>query len=249
MRILALIFVFVLALGAHGQARTDRERDNLLGPVKSIRLQSVALECLSGTLAPGEPTTSSEDYDPSGRVIGNRNRFLIDDPISRMLSYPFDESLPRIVKPTYWENGAPTGWKYGNLIYTDVYTFDNQGRRAEWRNYGPDGAPGIRSIVIFDKHGRLEETKSYNATGALASWNVITRDDRGNVLESAFRKEDGALVEVQSCDRPYLERFVSTYEFDSVGNWIRRVMSKPVLKDGVPILEPYVFHARTVTYH
>ena len=96
----------------------------------------------------------------------------------------------------------------------------------------------------------MAETKSYNANGALADWNVITRDGRGNVLESAFYKEDGTLVEVQKGGgSSYLNRFVSTYEFDSTGNWISGVMSKPVLKDGQPVLEPFAVRHRTITYY
>lgn len=95
----------------------------------------------------------------------------------------------------------------------------------------------------------MAETKFYNADGALADWNVITRDGRGNVLESAFYKEDGTLVEVQKGGSSYLNRFVSSYEFDSVGNWIKEVVSKPVLRSGVPILEPYAFRRRAISYY
>jgi hypothetical protein len=214
-------------------------------------LQETALiEGRLGKLVEVERFKSSEEYDPNGRVIGNRNRFIIDDPSSRMFVYPFDESIPLIVKPTYWEDGiVPPGWKYGTLIYTDVYTYDNQARRSEWVHYGPTGAIGGRSIVVFDEHGRMAETKSYNANGELADWNIITRDSRGNVLESAFYKEDGTLVEVQKGGNSYLTRFVSTYEFDSIGNWISEETSKPVLKDGQPVLEPFVFRHRTITYY
>jgi hypothetical protein len=95
----------------------------------------------------------------------------------------------------------------------------------------------------------MAETKTYNDSGALADWNVITRDSRGNVLESAFYKEDGTLVEVQKDGGSYLNRFVYTYEFDSKGNWINEIMSKPVLKNGQPVLEPMAFRHRTITYY
>ena len=246
--LIVLILSCVIEGSANAQDKSDRERDDLIGSVKSVLQETVLMDCTSGKLVEVERFKSSEEYDPNGRVIGNRNRFIIDDPISRMLVYPFDESIPQIVKPTYWEDGVPPGWKYGALIYTDVYTYDNKARRSEWVNYGPAGAMGIRSIVTFDEHGRIAETKSYNANGALAEWNVITRDGRGNVLESAFYKEDGTLVEVQKGGSSYLNRFVSTYEFDSTGNWISGVLSKPVLRGGQPVLEPYTFFHRTITY-
>ena len=247
--LIAVILSCVFECPANAQIKSDRERDGLIGSVKSVVQETALVECRSGKLMEVERFKSSEEYDPNGRVIGNRNRFIIDDPISRMFLYPFDESIPRIVKPTYWEDGVPPGWKYGVLIYTDVYTYDNQARRSEWVGYGPTGAIEIRSIVIFDEHGRMAETKTYNANGELADWNIITRDNRGNVLESAFYKEDGTLVEVQKGGNSYLNRFVSTYEFDSIGNWISEETSKPVLKDGQPVLEPFVVRHRTITYY
>lgn len=247
--LIAVILSCAFECPANAQDRSDRARDGLIGAVKSVLQENVLIECRPGKLVEVGRFKSSEEYDPNGRVIGNRNRFIIDDPISRMLVYPFDESTPRIVKPTYWEDGVPPGWKYGILIYTDVYTYDNQARRSEWVHYGPTGAIGTRSIVTFDEQGRIAETKSYNANGALADWNVITRDGRGNVLESAYYKEDGTLVEVQKDGGSYLNKFVSTYEFDSTGNWISEVMSKPVLEDGQLVLEPMAFRHRTITYY
>jgi hypothetical protein len=185
------ILTCVSGFSANAQNKSDRERDDLLGMVNSVFQETVLTDCRSGRLT--DRFSSTEEYDSSGRATGNRNRFIVDDPISRMLVlvYPFDESITRMEKPTYWENGIPPGWKYGPLIYTDVYTYDNKTRRSEWLRYGRDGKIELRSSNVFDEHGRLGEAKSYNADGALADWNVITRDQRGNVVESAFHKEDG----------------------------------------------------------
>ena len=247
--LIAVILGCVFACPTNAQDRSDRARDGLIGAVKSVVQETALFECRSGKPTEVERFKSSEEYDPDGRVIGNRNRFIIDDPISRMLHYPFDESIPRLVKPTYWDNDVPADWKYGAIIYTDVFTYDNQARRSEWVHYGPDGAIRIRSIVTFDKQGRLAETKSYGADGALTEWNVIKRDSRGNVLESGYYKEDGTLVEVQKDSRSYLNKFVSNYEFDSTGNWIIEVLSRPVSEDGQPVLEQLAIRRRTITYY
>ncbi len=248
--LVVLILSCVIGGSASAQGKSDRERDDLIGAVKAVYQDAVLVVCPSGKRTEKERSKSSEQYDPNGRFIGNRNRFIIDDPISRMFVYPFDQNIPRIVKPTYWENGVwPPYWKYGALIYTDLYTYDNVARQSEWVRYDATGAIGIRSIVIFDEHGRMAETRSYEAKGALTDWNVITRDERGNVLESAFYKEDGTLVEAQKCGSSYLNKFVYTYEFDSTGNWINKVISRPVLKGGQPVLEPEGFWHRTIIYY
>jgi len=247
--LIALILSCAFECAANAQERSDRARDDLIGPVKSVLLETILIECQSGKLVEVHRLDPIEEYDANGTLKGNRNRFIIDDPISRMFVYPFDERIPVIVKPTYWEDGVPPGWKYGALIYTDVYTYDNQARRSESVHYGPTGTFGGRLIVTFDEHGRIAETKMYNDNGELADWNIITRDSRGNVLESASYKEDGTLVEVQNGGNSYLNRFVFTYEFDSIGNWISQETSKPVLKDGQPVLEPFVVRHRTITYY
>ncbi|HKO96611.1 MAG TPA: hypothetical protein VJU86_06455 [Pyrinomonadaceae bacterium] len=245
----AVSLIITLASLANAQGKSDRALDGLAGPVKSTQTENVLMECVSGEFVEDERSTSSEKYDLSGRVIGNRNRFSRSDPISRMLYYPFEEGVTRIEKNVLWENGIPSFWKHGALIYTDVYTYDNKSRLAQHVNYRADGTVQSRSIVIFNEQGEIAETKRYNADGALSGWNKIEYDARGNEVESVYFKEDGSLVDVSQRGCSYLHRFVFSYEFDSAGNWIRQVISKPVLKDGKFIVVPYAFKNRTITYY
>lgn len=244
-----LILLLVLTPTANAQGKSDRELDGLVGQVKSVHVEAVLMECESGEFVEEERGTSDEEYDPGGRVIGNRNRFDRSSPSSRMYFYPFEEGITRIEKPTYWKGGIPPFWKHGALIYTDVYTYDNKQRRAEHVMYKADGVVQSRSIVVFDERGQIAETKNYNADGALASWNIIKYDERGNRIESAHYKEDGTLVEWQLGGCSFLQKFVFTYEFDSTGNWIKQVVSKPVLRGGRAVQVPYVFKHRTIIYH
>jgi hypothetical protein len=244
-----LILILILAAPANTQGKSDRELDGLVGRVKSVHVETVLMDCESGEFVEVERGTTSEEYDLSGRVKGNRNRFNRSDPISRMLYYPFEEGVNRIEKPTYWEGGIPPFWKHGPLIYTDVYTYDNQNRRAEHVMYKADGSTQSRSIVEFDEHGKIAETKSYNSEGALSDWNIIKYDERGNQVESAHYKADGTLVEGNLGGCSSLVKFVFTYEFDSTGNWVEQVISIPVLRDGRFDLVPYAFKHRTITYY
>jgi len=97
----ALILCIVLVPLVNAQGKTDRELDGLADPVKSARVETVLMECLSGEFVEEERSTSSEEYDSSGRVIGNRNRFDRSNPISRLLYYPFEGGVTRIEKPVY----------------------------------------------------------------------------------------------------------------------------------------------------
>jgi hypothetical protein len=245
-----LIGLFILLVPCvSAQVKTDRELDGLMGPVKSTHVVTVSQECAFGQFVEQGRSVSDEQYEVSGRLVGNRNRFEHSDPISRMLYYPFEEGVARIEKPVYWEGGIPTFWKHGALIYTDVYTCDNQNRRSEHLLYSFDGVVQSRSIVIFDVNGRLAETKTYDPVDVLSDWTKTKYDERGNEIESDYFKEDGTLVEVQRTGCSYLNKFVYTYEFDSMGNWVEQVISMPVRNDSQFVLVPYIFKYRTISYY
>lgn len=222
----------ILTTQINAQGKSDKERDNLIGLVHSIHVETARIICKSGECVEGERVESlNDEYDISGRVVGNRNRFIINDPISRMLNYPFDESIPRIEKPAYREDGT--------LLYKDVYIFDNKKRRSEWISYRADGSIQLRTIHLFNSRGRLIESKSYNADGILASWNVTSYDESGNEVEAISKKADGSLV----------NKIVCTYEFDFAGNWIKKNISVLIMKNGESVLEPYAVMYRTITYY
>lgn len=233
--------LFIITHAASAQGKSDRERNGLSGPVKSVRTEISFKECRAGELTEVERSESGEEYEPDGAAAGARGRPAPSDPLSKMLAYPFDEGTPRVEEPAYGEDGA--------LLYTNVYTYDNNARRAEHVSYKADGAALSRWVVVFDGRGRIAETKAYNAEGALSSWNVHRRDERGNEIESSLYKEDGALVEVQKGGCSYLNRFVSDYEFDAAGNWVTQVISMPFLRDGRAELQPFATKRRTIVYY
>jgi hypothetical protein len=185
-----------------------------------------------------EPTT--EEYDRGGTLVGNRNRFKVDDPISRMLHFPFDVRVPSIVRETRGEDGA--------LYYTDVYVYDNANRRSEHVFYDADGAARSRTLYFFDDKGRLTESVQYSY-GALVEWHKHAYDERGNEAESVFYKEDGSVVEIRGKRGVHQSRFVNSYEFDARGNWVKRTCSQFVEKDGQFIPRPYGVIHRVITYY
>ena len=212
------------------QNKSDRERDNLIGPVQTALLETAPITCGAGECVEGRRAVLSRDeYDLSGRVVGDRNRFTINDPRTRMLFYPFDQSIPRIESPVNGENGIH--------LYTDVYTYDNKDRRAEHVNYDAGGVARYRTLIAFDEHGRLVEENHYDGKGTLQAWTRLTRDVRGNVVVA----EEG--------EGAFYRKIVSAYEFDQVGNWIKATQSRSVSKGGRDTPEPYGVKYRTITYY
>ncbi|HEX8141291.1 MAG TPA: hypothetical protein VF553_01770 [Pyrinomonadaceae bacterium] len=229
---IVIVVHLILIIHANAQDKSDKERDNLLGPVHTVRTETALVTCkLDKCEEGGRVESLNDEYDINGRAVGNRNRFIINDPISRMLNYPFDENIPEIEKPTYREDGT--------LLYKDVFIFNNRERRSEWISYRADGSIQLRSIHLFNSQGRLTESRSYNASGILASWNVASYDENGNESESLSKKADGSLV----------HKSVYNYEFDLAGNWIKKKISVLVMKHGESVLEPYAVKYRTITYY
>jgi hypothetical protein len=227
---LVLVITLATSLCVYGQEVSDREREGLVGPVHTILVEIALVKCKSRTCTEGERVVQSKhQFEPHGSHREKRGAPSVIDPLSRMRSYPFDESIPRIEKPTYGENGL--------LLYTDVYTYDNKGRRAEHVSYDSTGVVRYKELALFDKCGKLAELNNYDGNGRLEAWVKHVRDGQCNVIES----EEG--------EGPFRRKLVSTYEFDYMGNWIRSPRLSSVYRDGRLISESSVVYYRTFTYY
>jgi hypothetical protein len=229
--LLLIAFNLLLLIHVNAQSKSDKQRDNLVGLVHSVRTETALVICKSGECIEKDRVEHLTDkYDVNGRVIGNRNRFVISDPISRMLNYPFDESIPEIEEPMFNEEGI--------FLYKNVYRFSNTEKREGWIIFRADGSILRRSTYRFNKQGRLIESKSYKDDGVLTSWNETTYDKNGNEVEQFSKNVDGSLI----------FRGIYTYEFDFTGNWVKQNIFT-VINNGELVLEPYAVKYRTITYY
>lgn len=212
------------------QGKSDTERDDLIGLVHTVLLETAPVTCRSGECVEGKKSVLSRKvYEPNGKAVGDRAGFTVIEPRTRMHFFPFDESVPRIEQPVYGETGA--------LLYTDVYTYDNKGRRAEHVNYDAGDAPRYRRLIVFDDHGRLVECNDYDGKGRLEAWSKLTRDGRGNIIVS------------EEAEGSFYRKVVYVYEFDYMGNWIKATNTSCVFKDGLCTPESSGAKYRTITYY
>lgn len=166
-RILAI--TFLIPLVAIGQIKSDRERANLLGPVKSI----------------GETYTRYKNAKPEQRdtVIydqkGNEiERSMVSDfgePMGKQLQ-TFDSA--GLLKESKWIDAKGRGLEKYSFSYTD-------GKLIETLIYDKSAVLREKTVRTYDTNGKLIKETYFDPTIARAE-TVYTNDAPGNAVEIAF---------------------------------------------------------------
>jgi len=231
--LLFLTYCFIFALQAYAQNGSDKEFDNLIGPVQNLRVERALINSESGECVEGRRLRSTFDaYDIKGKLITtNRNRFDADNPEDRLRHYPFGDG-PVVVARV---NVAP----FGTLTGTYIYSYNGPGRQSEWICLRPDGSTEQRVVFSFNFDGRLDEETTYDSDLQIDSRTTYSYDDRGNEVERTDIEKDGSIINVLSFQ----------YEFDRTGNWVKKVMTRKRPNDGQMRVEAVAVYYRTITYY
>ena len=231
--LLFLTFSFAFTLQTHAQKNSDKELDNLIGPVHTVRAERAITKCESGKCIEGRRGRGPFDaYDIKGNSISSsRNRFDPDNPQDRLHRYPFGDDLPVIEKV----NVAPDG----TLLSTYIYSYNNISRQSEWIVCLPNGLIEQRTVYSFSFDGRLDEQTTYDSAMQVFSRTTYTYDDKGNEIEQTSYEKDGSITSA----------VVFEYEFDKTGNWVKKVMTIKKPKEGQLSIEAIVVYYRGITYH
>lgn len=154
------------------QTKTDKERDDLVGPVK--RVEVYLIEFLGKDNEKKRRrhiTTYNAEGNMAERVLYDQN----DKLMARDL-YTFDA------------DGRSTGYEE-YVLWVDkalttprrhVYTLNAAGRRVEYTVFESNGSVGSRTVFKYDAKGNLIEQQWYAHTGRLTNKTVFTFDENGN---------------------------------------------------------------------
>ena len=158
--------------------KTDREHDDLIGPVYTIRTRVTKL-----LAKVHRPTTSARTlqllttYDPTGRKI-------------EVITYNDDDSISRRALFTYDEAGRRTQASFfnpsGSLVRRSVYRHDTERGVVEELDHGPDGRLMRRNVQRYDAEGNQLELATYLADGALLMKMANRIGDLGRVKETVI---------------------------------------------------------------
>lgn len=101
-----------------------------------------------------------------------------------------------------------------------------------------NGETTSRDVYKYSDNKR--ETLGYSREGKLNQHAITTLDDKGNEVEK---------TELAPKDDSVRDKYSYTYEFDAKGNWIKRVTSKWVTKDGKSSFVTQYVDYRTIIYY
>ncbi|HZG54433.1 MAG TPA: hypothetical protein VEZ40_20195 [Pyrinomonadaceae bacterium] len=227
--------------------KSDAEDEGLKGKVKTVFTES---EDLSGTWSVQARKPASMDYyNEQGNLTkresydykGNPSDitvygYLDGDRVSDIGSIQREYNPPpMMIASTPGETKPKYDSRYS---YKFKFKYDDNGRLIEKAWHMNNGEPWLR--YVYHYRGNQKEKLVYSANGSLNQKYLYTLDDKGNeIAEVIYEPKDNSVR----------SKYIFSYEFDSKGNWTKRVSSKWGNKDGQEGYQPYSVYYRTIKYY
>jgi hypothetical protein len=150
------------------------------------------------------------------------------------------------------------------LRYKRLLKYDREGRVAEQETIEYNAPPSNirashapvpgRVVYAYDKRERSTEISNYDPDGSLKSKELRTVDEKGNDAgvtlfdgKGSPKNTDILWYDQNKLVRTLSGRLLITIEYDSHGNWTKKVRS--ILPAGAKEAEPYSAEYRILTYY
>lgn len=183
------------------------------------------------------------------------------------VSYNGDDTISWKTVNTYNTKGnktEATQYISGVLKYRVTFNYDDKGRIVEQETFEYNKPPNSlrtshapepgRIVYTYNDKERTKETETYKEDGALKDRMVYQLDERGNEVGLTIFNADGSPrnTDVYWYDNGKLLRSLSglgstKFEYDSKGNWIKKVYRIQPAETGEP--EAYNAEYRDITYY
>jgi hypothetical protein len=226
---------------------SDAADDRLRGAVKTVLQES---ESLSGPAAGNDRKPSSMKYYNQDGNLTKQERYDYKGNLSEITVFGYldgarvsnSKGIERPYNPPPIVMASPSGApkpksdpRYSNKF---AFRYDSQKRLLEKTWFHSNGEVQIRYVYKYS--GNQLEELVYAHDGSLNQRYIVVFDDKGNEIEqTSFETRDGSVR----------DKYSYTYEFDTKGNWTKRITSKSVTKDNKLSFEPAYAHYRTITYY
>lgn len=260
----ALTLTLLLFFSAGAQAKSDREKANLLGPVRSVRSKTVDYkdETLKQSLGTWQSETVSYDekgneieritslaegslvgkevrtYDATGNLIENivsneegvheRQVYAYEGgKLIRIIGYDADGKLESKQFNSYGKDGLLLEEKYlvsNKAFGKTVFKYDQIGNLAEAAFYSPNGTKSL--ALIGPCRGAHRVTYVYNEQRQPIK--IVQYDPDGRITWSwQYSYDSKGLITAESLGYySSKQTFTHVYEYDSRGNWIKKITTK-----------------------
>lgn len=195
--------VAVSAFAAPLPTKTDRARDELVGPVRTVATRWQANH-RNADGAIEERELGVVEYDAAGNLVVSREYTGAFVRERRPERRGHDETLFRS--------------EMGSALERFVYdAHDNLVGRRAWYKDTAGGPPDIFERMKYDVADRQIESDSLGSDGALLDATIYTRDTRGLVVVEEDRRHDA---------KPPYPRMHYTYTLDAHQNWTSRFVRR-----------------------
>lgn len=244
-----IVISLILALSVLGQTpRSDRERDKLIGLVKSVQTDIADLKTARGKLV--EANRRSHEaiaYDKEGRrltwkVYDFFSGELFDSVIyslidgNRVLKYEAVEK-PNKITTISTNSDKPTKPFDTRYDYRLTFKYDSLGNVLEEAWHHNSGDLWLRYVYKFE--GNYKEELVYDKEGSLNQKYRYILDAKGNEIE---------MVSFDTkTDRIESKEIYGYLKFDIRGNWTKRTTSSGNRESNFE-MKPETVMYRTVTY-
>lgn len=174
----ALIYCLLLAGEGTAQRTPAARLDDLAGPVRSVRVESVLIS--GGESVDTVTRIQTTFYDRQRRSVGT-TLLRADGSIEHEVRQTYDDEGRQL---GWWEfYGDGTGAHPGGYSKRAVYKYDSEDRLAEIV-VRREGELAHRSVYSYDEHGRKlrEQSDGPDAMVTLRAWRY---DARGNIVEES----------------------------------------------------------------
>ena len=190
-----LILTFACAHPSTAQTQTDRESAGVIGPVRTVRVETARVSDVSGQLVEGERAVAQIfSFDMKGglteRSVFNRG----GSPDRKRRSYTYDAKGRESERAFLNADGV--------LTSKAVSTYDVKGRKVEMTFYNPGGEVNHVEKFEYDDRGKMIREVHLNPDGTIRNASAYTHDASGRLIEWSLYKPDGSLS----------QRRVSTYD-------------------------------------
>src|SRR5688572_29151528 len=181
-------FFLICAGSAIAQTKTDRERQGLSGPIRSLRVERAKASMDSGRLVEG-PRVLVEvvTYDQKGNITES-NALNPDGSLRTKLGWAY----------TYDARGREAERAYinadGVLTSKGVSTYDDKGRKVETTLYNPDGSINHIQAYFYDDTGNKIRESHRNPDGTARNNIIRSYDAKGQLVDETFNDGGGNFI-------------------------------------------------------
>jgi antitoxin component YwqK of YwqJK toxin-antitoxin module len=264
---IGLLAILVCASDAIALSETARDKNNLIGPVRTVTTKARGL-------------LQTETYDLAGRLT---DAAIYQEHFNISTSYVFTYDQHGKLREEIAYDAART------LIYRKLFAYahDSAGRETAVVAATQDGEFHHAEFSIYDKSGNLSEMALLNGIetyrtvfdvlgrliysgrfrdGQLFGELQHTYDTSGHLIDIISYSPDGAVtgrsvseyddsghrirITTETFQSGVTSRWVTTYEYDHTGNWIKELTSKET--NTSPQTEPApspTMQERVIEYH